>query len=56
MEFPILIPRKMWNDLNHAKNQEWQGLLDIEFFQLFPLEYLGSHLGVVDLDEEVFDK
>ena len=43
--FPILIPRRVLN----AKHHKWQGLLDIKFFRPFPLKYLGSHLGMVNL-------
>ena len=36
--FPILVHRRVLNDLNHAKRQKLQGLLDIGFFRLFPLK------------------
>ena len=54
--FPILIPRRVLNDLNHAKHQKWQGLLDTGFFRLFPLKNLGSHPGVLGFDVIVYDK
>ena len=54
--FPILILRRVLNDLNHAMRQKWQGLLDTEFFRLFPLKNLGSHPGVLGFDVMVYDK
>ena len=54
--FPILIPRRVLNDLSHAKPQKWQMLLDTGFFRLFPLKNLGSHPGVLGFDVMVYDK
>ena len=53
---PILVHRRVLNDLNHAKRQKLRGLLDIGFFRLFPLNDLRSHLEVLDFDIVVYDK
>ena len=56
MRFPILILRRVLNDLNHIKHQKCQELLDIEFFRPFTLKNLVSYLEVLDFDGMVCGK